>query len=36
MFTCVALAIGLNVGTYHRDRDAGFREFNPPLMTPNV
>lgn len=29
MFTCAAIAIGLNIGTYHFDRSAGFQEFNP-------
>lgn len=29
MITCAALAIGLNISTYHFDRSANFQEFNP-------
>jgi len=29
MIPCLSLVIGLNIGTYHIDRNAGFQEFNP-------
>jgi hypothetical protein len=29
MLLCTALAIGLNLGTYHMDRSADYQEFNP-------
>lgn len=28
---CAALALGLNLGTYHFDRESHFREFNPGI-----
>ncbi len=29
MITCAALALGLNLGTYHFDRDRRYEEINP-------